>query len=168
VPVPAAALSALGWRVKSNFERQIELENKLRDDRVDVYNKILEPFVIILMSEAAWSQDKKNRGKDKNDFAASNMLSLDYRRLGFKLSLTGSDGVVKAYNNLMQYFYNLEDLSAEEQKSFIKEMMELLGSFLLEIRKSMGNEATKLDNWAMCEWWMKDVKKLRSGDITGV
>jgi len=103
------ALSAIGWKVKSKFERQIELENKLRDDRVEIYNKILEPFVILLMTDAAWQTDKKNKQKDKNVVATSQMLSLDYRRLGFKMSLTGSDGVVLAYNELMQYFYDEEN-----------------------------------------------------------
>ena len=162
-PILVLVLSAIGWKVKSKFERQIELENKLRDDRVDIYNKILEPFVILLMTEAAWQTDKKNKQKDKNVVATSQMLSLDYRRLGFKMSLTGSDGVVLAYNELMQYFYDEDN---QKKSDNLKSMMELLGNFLLEIRKSMGNEATKLENWDMCEWWMSDARKLKSGEIS--
>ena len=64
------------------------------------------------------------------------MLTLDYRKLGFKLSLMGSDSVVKSYNNLKQYFYNMEENKSAESESFLKEMFELLGTFLLEIRKS--------------------------------
>jgi len=90
------------------------------------------------------------------------MLTLDYRKLGFKLSLMGSDSVVKAYNNLMQYFYNMEDNEASQKTTFLKEMLELLGTFLLEIRKSMGNETTTLDCWDMCEWWMSDIRKIKS------
>ena len=162
-PLLVLALSAIGWRVKSNFERQIELENKLRDDRVEIYNKILEPFVILLMSDKAWTLDKKNKQKNKNDFATSKMLSLEYRHLGFKMSLTGSDGVVLAYNELMQYFYNEEN---QKKQNNLRCMMELLGNFLLEIRKSMGNETTKLENWDMCEWWLSDARKLKSGEIS--
>ena len=40
--------------------------------------------------------------------------------------------------------------------------MDLLGKFLLEIRKSMGNEATKLGNWDMLAWLLTDIKKYRS------
>jgi len=38
----------------------------------------------------------------------------------------------------------------------------LVGSFLLEIRKSMGNEATELDNWEMLEWFITDARKYRN------
>ena len=40
-------------------------------------------------------------------------------------------------------------------------MMSLLGTFLLEIRKSMGNETTALDNWDMLEWFLKDARRFR-------
>ncbi len=58
-PLLVIILSAIGWRFKSSVERKIDLENRLRDDRIDIYNQILEPFIILLMSEAAWMQDKK-------------------------------------------------------------------------------------------------------------
>ncbi|GHA12849.1 hypothetical protein GCM10008090_23160 [Arenicella chitinivorans] len=161
-PILVLLLSALGWRFKRQFERQIELENKLRDDRIDIYNKLLEPFIILFMSDTAWESDKKTKNLDKGDYAAKKMLSLEYRRIAFKMSLTGSDGVVFAYNNLMQYFYNSEEQKKEGQ---LKAQMELLGKFLLEIRKSMGNEATELDNWDMCEWWMSDLSKIKNGEI---
>jgi hypothetical protein len=40
-------------------------------------------------------------------------------------------------------------------------MMSLLGAFLLEIRRGMGNETTKLDNWDMLEWFLTDARKYR-------
>ena len=39
--------------------------------------------------------------------------------------------------------------------------MALLGTFLLEIRRSMGNEATKLTNWQMLEWFLTDARTWR-------
>jgi len=163
-PLLVIALSAVGWKVKSSIDRKTDLENKLRDDRVEIYNQILEPFIILLMSDAAWDSDKKNKNKNKNDFATNKMLTLEYRRLGFKLALMGSDSVVKSCNNLMQYFYNMEENKSAEGEDFLKETLELLGTFLLEIRKSMGNETTSLDQWDMCEWWMSDARKIRNGD----
>jgi len=50
--------------------------------------------------------------------------------------------------------------SLSEKKS--KEMLGLLGNFILEIRKSMGNETTQLDKWEMLEWWMTDARRLRN------
>jgi len=163
-PLLVLVLSAVGWKFKSSIERKAELENRLRDDRIEIYNQILEPFIILLMADAAWAQDKKNKNKDKNELAVSKMLTLDYRKLGFKLSLMGSDAVVKSYNDLMQYFYNMEENKSAESLNFIKEMLILLGTFLLEIRRSMGNEATKLDHWDMCEWWMSDTRKVKSSN----
>ena len=89
------------------------------------------------------------------------MLSLKYRSLGFRLSLVGSDAVVKSYNNLMQHFYQHGSQSGSAGQVDVKEVMSLLGQFLLEIRRSMGNEATKLDSWDMLEWFLTDARKLR-------
>ena len=94
--------------------------------------------------------------------AAQKLLSLEYRQKGFKLSLVGSDPVVKAYNDLMQFFYSHSGAEGGSKLDH-REMMALLGEFLLEIRRSMGNEATTLDNWGMLEWFMTDARRLRSG-----
>ena len=163
-PILVMLLTAVGWKFRKSFERRIELEEKLRKDRIEIYNSILEPFIILLMTDAAWQSDKKNKNKDKNLLATNQMLSLDYRKLAFQLSLMGNDAVVKSYNDLMQYFYNQADDSETPSNEKLREMMSLLGKFLLEIRRSMGNETTKLDNWAMLEWFMTDARKLRHGN----
>ena len=160
-PLLILLLSAIGWRYKQSIEHKIQLEEKLRDDRIEIYNQILEPFIILLMSDSAWSSDSKNRSKDKFTVATKKMLSLEYRKTSFKLSLIGSDSVVSSFNNLMQYFYARDADSPASEKD-IHDMISLLGTFLLEIRKSMGNESTKIDNWGMIEWFMSDAKKLRN------
>ena len=161
-PLLILVLTAVGWKLRQTVDRRIELENQLREDRIEIYNQILEPFIIILMSDAAWEHNKQNKGRDKNEIAIGKMLSLEYRKLAFKLSLVGSDAVVLAYNELMQFFYaHEEDPSPIETR--LKEMMSLLGKFLLSIRRSMGNEFTGLTNWQMLEWFMKDVRKWRNG-----
>jgi len=159
-PVLVIVLTAVGWRLRRGIERRLELEDKLRENRIATYNEILEPFIILLTSDAAWQHDKKHRGVDKGEMALSKLLSLEYRRQGFKLSLVGSDAVVSAYNNLMQFFYSRGDNPVASQED-LKQMMGLLGGFLLEIRRSMGNEATKLDKWKMLEWFMSDVRSIK-------
>ena len=52
-PILVVILSAIGWKLKSRLDRKLDLDNKLRDDRIATYNRILEPFVILLMSDAA-------------------------------------------------------------------------------------------------------------------
>lgn len=162
-PILVLLLTAVGWMYRQSFERRIKLEEKLRENRIEIYNAILEPFILLLMTDEAWNSDKRNKGKDKNQIAIDKMLSLGYRKLAFKLSLIANDEVVESYNDLMQYFYNRADESESPTNEQLKEMMSLLGNFLLEIRRSMGNETTKLDNWAMLEWFMKDARKFRVG-----
>ncbi len=160
-PVLVLILTGVGWKYRQSMERKIKIEEKLRDDRIDIYNKILEPFIILLMTEAAWNSDKKNRGKNKNDIGGALVLSLDYRKVSFKLSLIGSDSVVLAFNELFQYFYNQADAGATADEEKTRQMLILLGNFLLEIRKSMGNETTKIDSWGMLEWFITDARKYR-------
>ncbi len=159
-PLLVLVLTAVGWKLRQTVDRRIELENQLREDRIEIYNQILEPFIIILMSDAAWEHNKQNKGRDKSEIAIGKMLSLEYRKLAFKLSLVGSDAVVLAYNELMQFFYAHEEDPAPIETR-LKAMMALLGNFLLAIRRSMGNEFTGLTNWQMLEWFMKDVRKWR-------
>jgi len=161
-PILVLLLTAVGWKYRQSIERKIKLEDKLRDNRIEIYNKILEPFILMLMSDTAWNSNPKNKNKDKNVIAMSQILSLEYRQVSFKLALVGSDEVVTAFNNLFQYFYNREEGSTHTPDD-LKQMMLSLGNFLLEIRKSMGNETTKLDNWAMLEWFISDARKMKEG-----
>jgi len=160
-PLLVLALTAVGWRLRCRLERRVALEDKLREDRIGAYNKILEPFILLLTSDAAWQADPRNRNKNKNELAQIKLLSLEYREQGFRLSLVGSDSVVKSYNDLMQFFFQRGNQSVPVGEGEIREWLSLLGKFLLEIRRSMGNETTKLDHWAMLEWFITDVRKYR-------
>ena len=115
------------------------------------------------MTDAAWASDPKNKNKDKNKIAETKLLSLEYRKTSSKLSLIGSDAVVSSYNDLMQHFYSKgkDSPPTYSTEDDIIEMMSLLGNFLLEVRRSMGNEATKIDNWGMLEWFITDARKYR-------
>ena len=110
------------------------------------------------MSDAAWEHDTKHRGKNKNDVAMTKMMSLEYRNTSFKLSLVGSDSVVTAYNNLFQFFFE-QGADPVHTPDQLRNMLSLLGTFLLEIRRSMGNESSKLTNWQMLEWFITDARK---------
>jgi hypothetical protein len=165
-PIVVLALTGAGWRFRTKMERQAVLEDKLREDRIGTYNAILKPFIILLMSEKAWESDPENEGKDKNDVASRILLSLDYREQGFRLSLVGSDPVVRSYNDLMQFSYRLEENPAAADEK-VRTMMGLLGRFLLEIRKSMGNEATQMTNWEMLEWFLTDARRYRDAERSG-
>ena len=159
-PVLIVILTAIGWKYRQSIEHKFKIEEKLQDDRIEIYQQILDPFIILLMSENAWLSDPKNKSKDKNRVALSRLLSVEYRRISFKLSLIGSDAVVISFNELMQYAFHMSEDGKNATDSG-KEVMSLLGNLLLEIRRSMGNEATKIDNWGMIEWFITDARKYR-------
>ena len=161
-PLLVAVIGGIGWKIRSRIERQLSLEQKLREDRISIYNEILEPFMVMLMSDEAWKSDPKNKNRDKNSLGARQILSLDYRKCAFRLALLGSDGVVKAYNELMQYFFSSGDREATTEAA--KAMLARIGVLLLEIRRSMGNENTDLDKWAMLEWFINDARQFRGAE----
>ena len=74
--------------------------------------------------------------------------------------MLGSDGVLRAYNALMQHFFLNADKPASSEEN-LKVMAEKIGTLVLEIRKSMGNEDTKLSHWEMLEWFLKDINQIR-------
>jgi hypothetical protein len=162
-PILVLILAGIGWKIRARLERTFALEDQLREDRIATYNEILEPFILFLTPDAVWNSDPKNKNKNKDKFAVAtqNLLSLQYRKQCFKLALMGSDGVVKAFNELFQFFYKSSDASNPLSETELKRGVTLLGSLLLEIRKSMGNEATKLDSWDMLEWWITDIRNFR-------
>lgn len=170
-PVLLAVLGGIGWLIQNKIgtsqgkqdaqtARIRELEDKLREDRITTYNALLEPFFLLFTSDASFAQDKKYKGKEKNDLAISRMLSVEYRQTGFKLSLVASDEVVRAYNRLMQFFYTF-DADAKPLEEKMVHWIALMGTLLLEIRKSMGNESSKLDRWEMIEWFMQEAPKMK-------
>lgn len=177
-PVLLALLSGIGWWIKKRVDsaqlRQTErlakeealnsrlrdLEDKLREDRISTYNALLEPFFLFFTTDAAFALDKKYKGQNKIELATQRMLSVEYRQIGFKLSLVANDEVVRSYNRLMQFFYHAEDDSASLEKKMVV-WIALMGDLLLEIRKSMGNKSSDLDRWEMIEWFMTDAPKLK-------
>ncbi len=110
-PILVLFLTGIGWKIRTKLQRKIELEDKLRNNRVEIYNEILEPFIILLMPQKAWESDKKNKNRNKDQIAVNLMLSMEYRKKAFQLSLVANDEVVKSYNDLMQYFQTFPGIS---------------------------------------------------------
>jgi len=134
------------WAIKSKIEELRAIEEKLREERRDIYAQILDPYIRLFA-------DLKGKGPDQ---ALKNITSYEYRKTAFDLNLFGSDEVVRAYNNLMQHMYKAEVTGNQNPK----ELMCLWGKFLLEIRKSLGNKKTKLDELDMLKAMIKDIDEL--------
>lgn len=157
-PILVLILTGLGWFFKRSLDRKSEIESKLRDDRIEIYNEIIEPFVILLTPQTAWNADPRNKKRNKDQVFAEKYLSQDYRKCAFKLTLIADDDVVAAYNSLLQFSYTI---GSNESTQKTKEMIVRLGTFLLEIRRSMGNETTRLNNFQMLEWLVTDINLYR-------
>jgi len=135
------------WVLKAKSEELRAVETKLSEQRWKVYDEILEPYIRIFA----------NLKEPKNiENATIKILSYDYRKTAFNLNLFGSDEVIRAYNALMKHFFR----SATTKNQNAKEMMFLWGSFLLEIRKSLGNKNTKLKQIEMLEAMITDIDKI--------
>ena len=175
-PILLIVLSGIGWFIKGRLEtsqkaeeelrrRAEKLEEEIRGDRLQVYNDILEPFIILFTKEEAFSGNRSQKGKSKDQRALETMLSLKYRQTAFKLTLFANDGVVKAYNQLMQFSYKMgNDPASSEGRDPNAASLQILGvfgTFLLEIRKSIGNEATSLSNFEMLEWMINDIDTVK-------
>jgi hypothetical protein len=143
-------LMALGgiitWVIKSKIEELHAVEEKLREDRRKIYSQILDPYVRLFA-------DLEGRGSAQ---AIKKITSYEYRKTAFELNLFGSDEVVRAYNALMKHTYEAEST----RKQDTKEMMRLWGNLLLEIRKSLGNKKTKLNERDMLRAMIKDINSL--------
>lgn len=170
-PFLLVILGGMGWLIQNKLQstqikqdaqldRIRELEDKLHADRISTYNALLEPFFLLFTTEAAFASDPKYKGKKKDEAAIARMLSVEYRQVGFKLSLVANDAVVRAYNRLMQFFYHTDstEMSIEAKTA---RWLALMGTLLLEIRKSMGNQSSQLDQWEMIEWFMKDATMMK-------
>ena len=159
----------LGWFLHQRSERRWKTieqrwkkEEQLQPARIEVYSEILDPFIVTLMSDFAWQVVQKTNsefmGKSQAEVALTKAFSLDYKRRGFELMLIGTDEVVEAYNDLTRYFHRHRDdwTDADSVGGLV-----LFGELVLAIRRSVGNEATKLDVWDMLYWGWSDIEEIR-------
>lgn len=133
--------------IRSHLEERRAIEERLHGEHRRVYAEILEPYIELFAN--------LSRGGGVNKGIEQKIASKDYRKAIFELGLLGSDGVVRAYNDLMQYFFKL----GSGGKQDMYETMRLWGTLRLEIRKSLGNKRTKLSAFDMLRGEIKDIDK---------
>lgn len=144
----ASALVGFGvWFVQSRIEELRRARERLRDERRDVYSKILEPYIRLFSG-------LNDPGVEAE--VVKLITSFDYRKTAFELNLIGSDSVVLAFNDMMMFFYAAQ--AAGEQPS-AAEMLTRWGTFLLEIRRSIGDPNTKLGYRDMLRGLISDLDR---------
>jgi hypothetical protein len=158
-PLMLLILSYLFTKISKTQENIQNLQEKLHADRIAIYNAILEPYIIIATPDAILKKQKKYQhlNKGSGDIAAEIITTPEYKQSEFKLFMIGSDSVVKAYNSLKKYYYS-EKLDGTIETT--KEALTLVAKLVLEIRKSVGNENTKLSHLDAIWWFVKDADKV--------
>lgn len=132
------------WVIKSKIEELKAIEEKLREERRKIYKKILTPYIKVF-------SDLSTKGKLE---ASEIIKSYKYREVAFELILFGSDKVICAYNDFLSYANKYKNIRENNPK-----LMKLFGVFLLEIRKSLGNKNTKLNEVDILRAMIKDIDK---------
>lgn len=158
-PILLVVLSFVFAKISRTQERIQNLQEKLQADRIAVYNSILEPYIVMAVPDDILHKQKKYQRSDKGsgDIAAEIISTTEYKQAEFKLLLIGSDSAVQAYNNLKKYYYSGKlDGTIETTKA----VMTLIAKLVLEIRKSVGNENTKLSYRDAIWWFVKDADTL--------
>ena len=156
IPVAVAIVGWMVLRWQRERERREALYDNLRTERVEIYNTILEPFILLFISEASWNADPSRKGKEKRVLVEKSMFSTNYRKNAFLLMIVGTDQVARAYKDLMQSVFRVAD--GQMSPAQVSQVMALLGQLLLAIRRSAGNEATELDHIEMLEAFITDIR----------
>ncbi len=172
-PIMIAFLMRSNAKARSREEYWRSLELQLHPSRLEVYREILELFSVMFANEEGIAHSQKykefrnrNRSSEslltitKENLANRIMSSPDYKEVNFRFTLLGNDQVVRTHNRLMNEARNLVGRNTGNENN---EMLVIhLADFLLELRKNLGNEDTKLKNTEMLEWLITDIEKLES------
>ena len=124
---------------------------KLQAERKKIYIQILEPYVRALAG--AKNQEEAEEGWKL-------VKSFKYRKAAFELNMIGSDAVVEAFNEFMQYFFQLDDPANADPG----EVMLRWTRVLLAIRRDLGNRWTRLKEEDMLKSSIVDIESLLGDD----
>lgn len=132
------------WFIKSRSDELRAVQDRLTSERRKIYSEILDPYIRLF-------SDLEGKGKQ---VALKTITSYQYKKTAFELSLMGSDNVVSAYNEMMREIFT-GNKSPESQNS--PRLLLLFARVLLEIRKSLGEKKTKLNDRDMLRSMINDI-----------
>ncbi len=158
-PILLLVISGLGWAFKTSIERANQLEGAMREDRLKIYQVILEPFVVMFTKDESTLSGTGGISDSNQADAGKIILSKEYREAAFNLALFANDEVLKAFNALYQSAYKMDSTTNANFDIIFK-----MGDLLLAIRKSVGNESTRIKNFEMLKWMINDIDKYVDAD----
>ena len=122
-PIFGAAVGFGVWYFQSRIDRLHRAQERLQDERRKLYSDVLEPFIRVFAGLRAPKEMAK---------ALKQLASFEYRKTAFEFSLMGSDDVVRAFNDMMQYIYRFDGEDGPKPDS--REMMRLWGALVHKYR----------------------------------
>src|SRR5262245_26313585 len=90
-PILLLLLGGFGWIIKNQLETTRKLDEQLFVERRKIYEKILEPYIIMFSPDEGFDP-KVHSGKTKQQVVAD-VLSAGHKKLGFELMITAPDNV---------------------------------------------------------------------------
>ena len=153
-PILLVIISGLGWAFKTSIERANRLEQSMRQDRLKIYQIILEPFVVMFTKDEAALSGSGGMSEANQEKALKMVLSKEYREAAFNLALFANDDVLQAFNAMFQSAYKIDSSTTSSFDLIFK-----MGDLLLAIRKSVGNETTRIKNYEMLKWMINDIEQ---------
>ncbi len=138
------------WYLTSRVESIRREKESLQDERRKIYSQVLEPYIRIFAGAKKPTETKK---------AISSITSFEYRRASFELTMIGSDDVVRALNEMMQFSYRMGDGGSSASP---EDLLRYWGGLLLAIRRDLGNKGTKLSEVDMFRSQIKDIDQFTS------
>ena len=147
-PLVASAVGLGVWFVQSRIDALRRAREDLQADQRKVYSDVLEPYIRMF---AGVNDPKVQTAVMKQ------IVSFDYKKTAFEFSLIGSDEVVHAFNDMMQFFYRAAETGESPSP---QEMLRRWGGFLLAVRKDIGNPRTKLTERDMLRGMITDIDRM--------
>jgi hypothetical protein len=132
-PILAAVIGFLVWFLQNRISKIQEEQDKLFDQRREIYAEILEPFIRIHVG----ASDPEELAR-----ASAQLKSIEFKRNAFRFSLIAEDEVVRSFNDMIGYIASFGNQSKRKPDGAV--IVEKWGAFLLVLRKSFGNKATEL------------------------
>ena len=153
--VMLAVLSVFVWRYKQAVQRRAKKEDRLNDELFKLYDKVLEPYLLIMGNDQVWKANKKYRGKSKEEVAMGLIVKPDYQEAIFKLTLIAPHYVVSALNEFLTHSRKVEARN-EEMPGQPEDSIRQLGKLLRAVRKGFGHDFTPVRDLDMVKWFIGD------------
>ena len=133
------------WFIKAQVENIRREKERLQSERKKIYFDVLDPFMRAMTGLGNEAESKK---------AFRQIATHEYKKkMAFELGMMGSEEVVRAFNELMQMLYKVD----EEEDPPTQTLMHKWGELMLAVRRDLTGKKTKLKPVDMLKSWIKDI-----------